>query len=200
MYPTIQPSGFANPPRASSSSYAAPHSHQHSGGGSAYGATQGNGPSTAGSDSGAAGYNFPLLRVHIADPYRTHPPVMIGPGMDDIERAQFSFDFDLERRLTSDSSRSQSNYAAQASTSQITDPFSRILQHFVEQGLSREEVTLALAAQKGRLEGQDVQVADFCKAFKALKSMGFPPDVIAGALIVHANDLQAATDACLAGH
>ena len=42
-----------------------------------------------------------------------------------------------------------------------------------------------------------VQVAQFCKAFKALKSMGFQSDVIAGALIVNSNDLQAATDACL---
>lgn len=43
-----------------------------------------------------------------------------------------------------------------------------------------------------------VQVAEFCKGFKALKSMGFRSDVIAGALIVNNNDLQAATDACLA--
>ena len=45
-----------------------------------------------------------------------------------------------------------------------------------------------------------LQVPQFCKAFKQLKSMGFLSDVITGALIVHNNDLQAATDALLNAH
>ena len=42
---------------------------------------------------------------------------------------------------------------------QVADPFSTLVNHFVDQGFSREEVSLALAAQKGRLEGQDAQVS-----------------------------------------
>ena len=41
---------------------------------------------------------------------------------------------------------------------QVADPFSTLVNHFVDQGFNREEVALALAAQKGRLEGQDAQV------------------------------------------
>ena len=74
MYPTIQSSGSAAPPR--SSSYTLPNSHhQAAAGPPQYGAPQGNGP-TLNSDS-AQGSNFPLLRVHIADQFRTHPPVRV---------------------------------------------------------------------------------------------------------------------------
>ena len=42
-----------------------------------------------------------------------------------------------------------------------------------------------------------MQVQKFCQSYKDLKSMGFPPEAVTGALIVHEGDLQAATDACL---
>ena len=43
---------------------------------------------------------------------------------------------------------------------QVADPFTTLVKHFVDQGFDREEVALALAAQKGRLEGQDAQVGN----------------------------------------
>ena len=42
---------------------------------------------------------------------------------------------------------------------QVADPFATLVNHYVSQGFNREEVALALAAQKGRLEGQDTQVS-----------------------------------------
>ena len=43
-----------------------------------------------------------------------------------------------------------------------------------------------------------VQLMDFCKHYRELRSMGFPGAVVTGALIQHKNDLSAATEACLA--
>ncbi|KAK9807335.1 hypothetical protein WJX73_002681 [Symbiochloris irregularis] len=194
MYPTIQTGGFSN--SRPSSAYNLPNSHQQPNHSSPYAP----GPSTSGSDGqGSSPSNaFPLLRVHIAEPYRTHPPVMVGPGLDDIERTQFSFDFDLERQLLADGERRDASLSRQSSTSaQVADPFSTLVKHWVDKGFGSEEVALALAAQKGRLEGNDAQVAEFCKGFKALKQMGFRSDLIAGALMESKNDLQVATDMCL---
>jgi hypothetical protein len=43
-----------------------------------------------------------------------------------------------------------------------------------------------------------MQFLDFCKHYRALRSMGFPAAAIAGALILHKCDISAATEACLA--
>lgn len=45
---------------------------------------------------------------------------------------------------------------------QVADPFSTLVKHWVDKGFGREEVALALAAQKGRLEGNDAQVQACC--------------------------------------
>ena len=73
MYPTVQTSGLQHP---SPSSYALPNHYQASSS-SPYSSAQGNGPSTSSPDpqGSSPGSNFPLLRVHIAEPFRTHPPV-----------------------------------------------------------------------------------------------------------------------------
>lgn len=42
---------------------------------------------------------------------------MVGPGLDDIERTQFSFDFDLERQLLADGERRDASLSQQNSTS-----------------------------------------------------------------------------------
>ena len=42
----------------------------------------------------------------------------------------------------------------------MADPFATLVKHFVDQGFNKEEVALALMAQKGRQEGQDIQVSD----------------------------------------
>lgn len=42
-----------------------------------------------------------------------------------------------------------------------------------------------------------VQVKQFCRSFRELKSMGFDLPSIVGALVLHKQDLAAATDACL---
>ena len=42
-----------------------------------------------------------------------------------------------------------------------------------------------------------LQVQQFCKNYRELKSMGFDVATVVGALVVHRSDLAAATDACL---
>ena len=54
---------------------------------------------------------------------------------------------------------------------------------------------MALAAHDGQEE--QGQVVEFCRQFRQLKSMGFAPTTVAGALIKHRDDLEAATEACL---
>ena len=43
-----------------------------------------------------------------------------------------------------------------------------------------------------------LQVVDFCKNYRELRSMGFDAPAVAGALMLHNNDIGAATEACLA--
>lgn len=40
-------------------------------------------------------------------------------------------------------------------------------------------------------------VVNFCSGFRQLKSMGFAPPHIVGALALHSDDIAAATEACL---
>ena len=42
-----------------------------------------------------------------------------------------------------------------------------------------------------------LQVHQFCKNYRELKSMGFDVATVVGALVLHRSDLAAATDACL---
>lgn len=43
----------------------------------------------------------------------------------------------------------------------------------------------------------NVQVVEFCRNYRQLKSMGFAPATVAGALMRHRDDLAAATESCL---
>lgn len=42
-----------------------------------------------------------------------------------------------------------------------------------------------------------LQVQQFCKNYRELRSMGFDVATVVGALVLHKNDLAAATEACL---
>ena len=41
------------------------------------------------------------------------------------------------------------------------------------------------------------KVVNLCNSFRQLKSMGFTPAHVVGALVLHADDIAAATEACL---
>ncbi|KAK9815925.1 hypothetical protein WJX72_012058 [[Myrmecia] bisecta] len=202
MYPTIQNAGPLQSNSSTSTSHYYPAVGQLPGSrplppvstaGSLYGTS--NGPAQPGSPQ-----NFSLLRVQIADQYRTNPPVMINPGLEDIPRTQFVYSFDFEKKLTAEqeeSRRAASSAAASTSTAKaIDDPFSLLLERYTQMGYSREEVAMALAAQGDDKEDQ-AKVVDFCKAYRELRSMGFNCELAVGALLEHKNDLPAATEACI---
>lgn len=133
----------------------------------------------------------PLLRVEIAEPFRTQPPVILQLGPEAVPRTQAAFDFDLERRVASEDASSSG-----AAPATVDDPFQLILERYTQMGYEHEEVAMALAAQAGQEEDED-QVVDFLKNYRQLKSMGFQAPVVTGALIRHKDDLAAATEACL---
>lgn len=54
-----------------------------------------------------------------------------------------------------------------------------------------------LVGQQPQLFLFGLQVLEFCKSYRDLLSMGFPPELVAGALMRNRDDLTAATEACL---
>ncbi|CAL8463492.1 g3026 [Coccomyxa elongata] len=166
-----------------------------------------NGPAVSGGSP--TSQNFPLLRVQIADQYRTLPPVMVSPGLDNIQQSTFSYNFDYERRVEAEATAAATQGSASGnpyqnvSSNQVTasiqveDPWTSQILKYTEMGFSREEACMALAAL-GTDSDIDDKFMDFCKNYRELESMGFPKAIIAGALIAHMDDFAAATEACLA--
>ncbi|CAL5223826.1 g6402 [Coccomyxa viridis] len=165
-----------------------------------------NGPSRPStSQDDAAQQNFPMLRVQVAEQFRTMPPVMVNPGLDDIKRSTFHYDFDYERKVAAeygiddshDSEHNSSASSTELTNLQVEDPWTSEFLKYKELGFSHEEVGMALGAL-GPDADQDSQFLDFCKHYRELRSMGFPAATIAGALVSHNCDIAAATEACLA--
>lgn len=64
-------------------------------------------------------------------------------------------------------------------------------------GYSREEVAMALAVVGPEHSNDADGIVDTCRKYKKLVSMGLRPDYVAGALIMHEGDEQAAALTCL---
>ncbi|CAK0739287.1 hypothetical protein CVIRNUC_001153 [Coccomyxa viridis] len=171
-----------------------------------------NGPSQSSAsheDANAAQQNFPMLRVQVAEQYRTMPPVMVNPGLDEIMRTSFQYDFGYEHKIAREyglgdshgredtSAHGSSASSKDSSSLQVEDPWTSEFLKYREMGFSREEVAMALGAL-GSDADQGNQFLDFCKHYRELRSMGFPAASIAGALVSHECDIAAATEACLA--
>jgi hypothetical protein len=76
------------------------------------------------------------------------------------------------------------------------DPFQAATEGYMAMGYEKDEVAMALAAL-GTSASQE-SVVEFCRRFANLKSMGFNAALVLGALVLHGEDITAATDACLA--
>eukprot|EP00884_Botryococcus_braunii_P007799 jgi/Botrbrau1/1701/Bobra.116_2s0043.1 len=63
-------------------------------------------------------------------------------------------------------------------------------------GYSFGEVSLAITALQDETENQE-KIVSFIMNYRELQSMGFPSEVAVGALIVHDNNLEKASDACI---
>lgn len=134
-----------------------------------------------------------FLRVHIASQFRIQPPVPFTLECNGAKRDHIQCSFDLERRLLQEEQNAMDSNVKEST--RADDPFLRVLETYVQMGLEKEEVALALAAYDGQSEQS--QVVEFCKAYRSLVNMGFASSLSAGALIEHENDLNAAAEACL---
>ena len=76
------------------------------------------------------------------------------------------------------------------------DPFQAATEGFMAMGYEKDEVAMALTAHGGSASQE--QVVEFCRRYSDLKSMGFQGAHVLGALLLHGDDISAATDACLA--
>jgi hypothetical protein len=132
------------------------------------------------------------IRVTIKPEYRVAPAVQLSPQNVEVPRSNFTFDFDLERKIIEEAERgnwergsrgsvhSQSNGIASTSAAH-EDP---VVSKYVATGLPRDAVQLGVATFG------DVQnkVLDFCSHFAVMKEMGFAPEAISGALAMFDND------------
>lgn len=134
-----------------------------------------------------------FLRVHIASQFRIQPPVPVRLECNGAKRDHIQCSFDLEQRLLQEEQNTTDSNVKESA--RADDPFLHVLEKYVQMGLEKEEVALALAAYDGQTEQS--QVVEFCKAYRSLVNMGFASTLSAGALIQHENDLNAAAEACL---
>lgn len=119
-------------------------------------------------------------------------------------------DLSLERRLAQELASSGgsdgagaagagpgSDAAAAAAEQGQEDPYEVLLGRYIEMGFTREEVAMALAVV-GPDHGADAErIVDACRKYKRICSMGFRPQHVAGALVVHDGDTEAAVATCL---
>ncbi|KAL4451824.1 hypothetical protein ABPG75_007486 [Micractinium tetrahymenae] len=87
--------------------------------------------------------------------------------------------------------------AATAAEQGHEDPYEVLLGRYIEMGFTREEVAMALAVV-GPDHGADAErIVDACRKYKHICSMGFRPQHVAGALVVHDGNTEAAVATCL---
>lgn len=84
-----------------------------------------------------------------------------------------------------------------ASSSSQPDTLSAEIAPYEAMGFSTQDVLIARAAVGGAGSGPEA-VQQACRSVVELRSMGFAPAVILGALKLHRCDVAAATEACLA--
>lgn len=88
----------------------------------------------------------------------------------------------------------------QPAPSRLQDPLEVSLAHYTSMGFTREEAGLALAvACAGGAPADDMQaVAVTARKLRTLSEMGFPRELVAGALVACEGDADRAADACIA--
>eukprot|EP00891_Asterochloris_glomerata_P001522 jgi/Astpho2/1522/Aster-x1011 len=147
-----------------------------------------------------AGQYGPTPLRPVAEPYRTEPPVMVSADLNNIPRVEFAFDCSFERKLVADFEAEQQNGSAgtDPASAQVTpdDEFTLSCEKYAKLGYDREVTMMALAACGTQPENKQ-KIVQFCENYTYLKSMGFRVDLIAGALLLHPDSLQEASEACL---
>eukprot|EP00877_Chromochloris_zofingiensis_P012301 jgi/Chrzof1/7324/Cz02g19130.t1 len=135
------------------------------------------------------------LRIKVADEYRVDPSIDLPPAMEAVTRPQQKVDFEYERKAMQD--EAETSYNAFFATSEEKYYKDTKMGKFISMGYSPTAVSLGLAYQSSS-GGDGSKVVDFCNNYTQLLGMGFSPAMSAGALMKTKNDINAATELCLA--
>ncbi|KAL6769200.1 hypothetical protein ACKKBF_B17870 [Auxenochlorella protothecoides x Auxenochlorella symbiontica] len=158
----------------------------------------------------SASSSQPTLRVVIAEPFRIAPPVRVSPKLQAVldaqpstsqppirrnpsNRGNFDYEQGVLRQVAEASARSQAPGPASPSTQ---GPCRTEAAKYEGMGFAPLDVALA-AAVAGQEQAHPDLMAQTCRAVADLRSMGFDPVRVAGALSLHKGDVSAATEACL---
>jgi hypothetical protein len=110
-----------------------------------------------------------------------------------------AFDVEYERRIAAEAEARRSSAAGPSAASDAlrarVQAFAEAAQQHVGPGVSGEDARLAVA-----MVGPDAapQVVEFATSCAQLRAMGFPAEVVCGALL-HTKDLEQAASRCLTG-
>lgn len=121
------------------------------------------------------------------------PPGHPAPG------SQEPLDLSLERQLVQDLAPADGSMprSRHSDTQGPEDPYDVLLGRYTGMGYSRDEVAMALTIAGPDHSNDADKIVDGCRKYRKLRSMGFRADHVAGALILHEGDLDAATNTCL---
>ncbi|XP_075502027.1 uncharacterized protein LOC142540048 [Primulina tabacum] len=138
------------------------------------------------------------IRVAIKPEYKITPPPPLLPGLGEIPRSNFHFDFEFERNFIAETMKENPNWSrlglensmnkpteAASSHGPSTDP---IVSKYIAAGLSRDAVPLAVA----NYGDNPTKVKEFANGFTLLREMGFSSNNVAEALFMNDNDTEKA--------
>ncbi|KAI7837530.1 hypothetical protein COHA_008665 [Chlorella ohadii] len=123
------------------------------------------------------------------------PPGHPAPG------SSQPLDLELERKLMAElkagASSSVDSGAGSSGVGAVQDPYDTLVRRFTEMGFTRDEVAMGLAIAGPDAADNPDRIAESCRKFQRLASMGFKSEQIVGALILANGDETVATETCL---
>ncbi|PRW57432.1 hypothetical protein C2E21_4294 [Chlorella sorokiniana] len=123
------------------------------------------------------------------------PPGHPAPG------SSQPLDLDLERKLLAElkagGSSNGSSGAGGSGTGSVQDPYETLVRQFTDMGFTRDELAMGLAIAGPDAADNTDKIAESCRKFQRLASMGFKSEQIVGALILANGDETVATETCL---
>ncbi|WCJ32442.1 Ubiquitin-associated/translation elongation factor EF1B protein [Euphorbia peplus] len=143
------------------------------------------------------------IRIALKPEYRITPLPQLAPEIRDIQRSNFEFDFELEKKILAEVEKGSHNFSrlglenlpsrtseSSPSLGAGADP---VMSKYIASGLNREAVALAIA----NYGDNPTKVEEFAKGYRLLKEMGFSSKNVGEALLMCDNDTDKALAHCL---
>lgn len=99
--------------------------------------------------------------------------------------------------LKANSGSNGSSSAGVSGAGSTQDPYDTLVRRFMDMGFTRDEVAMGLAIAGPDAADDADKIAESCRKFQRLSSMGFKSEQIVGALILANGDETVATETCL---